>query len=157
VPDRKTDVSHSIFSHPSRSARGRIEFPSPRISYFIDSAPRRISPSTSDYSRILCGAGYHPGRLRLRFTIRSTFYKSNVFTDPVRTGFVAMAQIPFVFAFSMKNNFLGMLVGLGYEKVFTSSLSLARHLDQAFIDQLRPPICRKSHHHPWQYPCHRLW
>ena len=43
--------------------------------------------------------------------------KSNLFTDPVRNGFVAMSQIPFVFAFATKNNPFGFLIGLGYEKV----------------------------------------
>ena len=46
-----------------------------------------------------------------------SFYKSNLFTDPIRTGFVGTAQIPFVFALATKNNCLGSLVGLGYEKV----------------------------------------
>jgi hypothetical protein len=50
-----------------------------------------------------------------------SFYKSNIFTDPIRTGFVATAQIPFVFALATKNNLLGGLVGLGYEKVINPS------------------------------------
>lgn len=47
-------------------------------------------------------------------------YQSNTFTDPSRAGFVGMSQIPLVFAFATKNNLLGMLVGLGYEKVWRS-------------------------------------
>jgi ferric-chelate reductase len=50
-----------------------------------------------------------------------SFYKSNIFTDPIRTGFVGTAQIPFVFAFATKNNFMGALVGMGYEKVIHPS------------------------------------
>jgi ferric-chelate reductase len=46
-----------------------------------------------------------------------TLYMSNIFTDPIRAGAVGMSQIPFIFAFATKNNLLGMLAGLGYEKV----------------------------------------
>ncbi|KAH8823322.1 hypothetical protein DL96DRAFT_270256 [Flagelloscypha sp. PMI_526] len=45
------------------------------------------------------------------------FYKSDPFTDPVREGYLAMAQLPFVFIFSAKNSVLGSLLGLGYEKL----------------------------------------
>ncbi|OJA16573.1 hypothetical protein AZE42_03834 [Rhizopogon vesiculosus] len=43
--------------------------------------------------------------------------KSNPFSDPLRTGFVAMSQIPIVYLLATKNNLLGMLIGAGYEKV----------------------------------------
>jgi ferric-chelate reductase len=46
-------------------------------------------------------------------------YRSNMFTDPVRCGFVAASQIPFVFVFAMKNNILGISLGVGYQKVIT--------------------------------------
>ena len=52
-------------------------------------------------------------------------YNSNMFTDPGRTGFVAMSQIPFVFAFAMKNNVFALLIGVGYMKVIVNRL---RHL-----------------------------
>lgn len=42
---------------------------------------------------------------------------SNPFNDPARAGLVAMSQVPFVFAFGMKNNLFGWCLGLGYEKV----------------------------------------
>ncbi|KAF7419392.1 hypothetical protein PC9H_001981 [Pleurotus ostreatus] len=45
------------------------------------------------------------------------FYKSSPFQDPVRAGFVAMSQLPIVFALATKNNLLGVLLGLGYEKL----------------------------------------
>ncbi|KAG5636484.1 hypothetical protein H0H81_007849 [Sphagnurus paluster] len=45
------------------------------------------------------------------------FYKSSPFSDPVRTGWVAIAQLPFVFALGTKNNILGMLLGFTYEKL----------------------------------------
>ncbi|KAF4609979.1 hypothetical protein D9613_010568 [Agrocybe pediades] len=45
------------------------------------------------------------------------FYRSNIFTDTARTGWIAISQLPFVFAFAQKNNLLGSLLGYGYEKL----------------------------------------
>ncbi|KAF8880563.1 hypothetical protein BD779DRAFT_1788575 [Infundibulicybe gibba] len=39
------------------------------------------------------------------------------FTDPVRAGWVAIAQVPFVFAFAAKNSVPGAFLGVGYEKL----------------------------------------
>lgn len=46
-----------------------------------------------------------------------SFYKSDPFKDPLRAGFVITSQIPFVYAFATKNNIIGMMVGVGYEKL----------------------------------------
>ena len=56
------------------------------------------------------------------FLVYATFHKSNIFTDETRTGWVVVAQLPFIFLLSQKNNVLGLLLGYGYEKV-TISLS----------------------------------
>lgn len=45
------------------------------------------------------------------------FYKSNLFADSVRAGWIVASQIPFLYAFATKNNVIGMLLGVGYEKV----------------------------------------
>jgi ferric-chelate reductase len=47
----------------------------------------------------------------------TVFYESNPFSKPQRAGWVAASQIPFVYAFATKNNVIGLLVGVGYEKV----------------------------------------
>jgi len=44
-------------------------------------------------------------------------YKSSPFSDPVRAGWVSVAQIPFVIALATKNNILGYLLGFTYEKL----------------------------------------
>ena len=46
-----------------------------------------------------------------------TFYRSNVFSNPIRTGYLAVSQIPVVVVLGTKNNFIGMLLGMGYERV----------------------------------------
>ncbi|KAI6129320.1 ferric reductase like transmembrane component-domain-containing protein [Pisolithus croceorrhizus] len=45
------------------------------------------------------------------------FYRSNPFSQPTRVGWVVASQIPFVYIFASKNNILGALVGVGYEKL----------------------------------------
>jgi ferric-chelate reductase len=71
---------------------------------------RRVMPGFSAWQAVILGIY----GIILQY---ESFYKSNLFTDPIRTGFVGTAQIPFVFALATKNNLLGGLVGLGYEKV----------------------------------------
>jgi hypothetical protein len=42
---------------------------------------------------------------------------SSPFVDVVRPGWIAVAQMPIIFALATKNNIIGMLLGTGYEKV----------------------------------------
>jgi ferric-chelate reductase len=46
-----------------------------------------------------------------------TLYRSNIFTDPIRTGYVSLSQLPVVLALAMRNNPAGTLAGASYEKV----------------------------------------
>lgn len=50
----------------------------------------------------------------------ASFYESNIFTDEARTGWVAIAQLPLVFALSQKNNVMGAFIGYGYNHVTLS-------------------------------------
>jgi hypothetical protein len=47
----------------------------------------------------------------------AVFVGNNLFSEPQRAGYVAMAQIPLVFALAGKCNVVGMLMAVGYEKV----------------------------------------
>jgi ferric-chelate reductase len=49
--------------------------------------------------------------------------QSDPFIDPVRTGFVAVSQIPVAVALAGKTNWLSWLCGVGYEKVKISCIS----------------------------------
>ncbi|KAJ7600626.1 hypothetical protein C8J56DRAFT_1019736 [Mycena floridula] len=50
--------------------------------------------------------------------IFEAFYQSTgPLLDSQRTAWIGVSQLPFVFAFSAKNNVLGMLLGMGYEKL----------------------------------------
>ncbi|KAF8347439.1 hypothetical protein F5887DRAFT_31662 [Amanita rubescens] len=42
---------------------------------------------------------------------------ANPFTDPKRSGWIVIFQLPFLFMFSAKNNILGWLVGFGYQSL----------------------------------------
>jgi hypothetical protein len=46
--------------------------------------------------------------------------RSDPFSDPVRTGYVAMSQIPIAVALAGKTNWLSWACGVGYEKVWVS-------------------------------------
>ncbi|KAI0300107.1 ferric reductase like transmembrane component-domain-containing protein [Multifurca ochricompacta] len=47
----------------------------------------------------------------------ASLFSSSPFTDPVRTGYVAMSQIPIVMALAGKTNWLSWVCGVGYEKL----------------------------------------
>ena len=53
------------------------------------------------------------------------FYKSNIFTNQTRPGWVVISQLPLLFLLSQRNNVLGLLLGYGHEKV-TISQSLTK-------------------------------
>ncbi|KAG8216185.1 ferric reductase like transmembrane component-domain-containing protein [Butyriboletus roseoflavus] len=44
-------------------------------------------------------------------------YKSSPFVDFDRSGWVTASQLPFIYILAAKNNVIGMLVGVGYEKL----------------------------------------
>lgn len=48
--------------------------------------------------------------------VYAALFRSNVFTDPARTGWIAAVQVPIIFALAGKNG-IGWFGGWGYEKV----------------------------------------
>ncbi|KAF8811101.1 hypothetical protein BYT27DRAFT_7221556 [Phlegmacium glaucopus] len=118
-----SDNSHTLYSHASNAQRVTdkgapltMRYP-PHVGSCINILRPllkllrlRISPGFSiAQSLILC--------IYFSCLVYASFYKSNIFTDKTRTGWVAIAQLPFVFAFAQKNNILASLLGYGYEKV----------------------------------------
>ncbi|KAK7438029.1 hypothetical protein VKT23_018197 [Stygiomarasmius scandens] len=71
---------------------------------------KRLVPGVS-FSHLCVMAAY------LAFWIYAGFYKTNAFTDPVRFGWIAVAQFPWILIFAAKNNVLGFILGAGYEKL----------------------------------------
>ncbi|KIJ60791.1 hypothetical protein HYDPIDRAFT_170073 [Hydnomerulius pinastri MD-312] len=123
-PDGVTsEESHTYFSHSHLIRHGSSR---------SRSNPGSLPPHVRAWSAILPPIG---GVLRYRLDsgfsvgqatvlgiyvvvmIYASFLKSNPFKDPLRTGIVAMSQIPVVYVLGTKNNVLGMCVSMGYEKL----------------------------------------
>lgn len=94
--------------------------------------------------------GYSIGRLVIMlgyfFTLLyATVYKSSPFSDPKRAGFISMSQLPIVFALGTKNNILGMVLSVGYEKVRSLSPAVVFRQLMNNAAQLLAPICGQAH------------
>ena len=100
--------------HQNSDGSSTIPYHVPSFSSFIHplSSPflYRVAPRFSSGQALVLG---------IYSTVLASVWllKSMPIIDPARSGFVAMSQIPFVFAFATKNNLFGFLIGLGYEKV----------------------------------------
>ncbi|KAJ7749260.1 hypothetical protein DFH07DRAFT_555851 [Mycena maculata] len=71
----------------------------------------RVAPGFSAAQLVVC-MGY------LGVLLYPSIYMSRgPFIDISRYGYIATSQIPWIFAFGAKNNSLGMLFGMGYEKL----------------------------------------
>jgi ferric-chelate reductase len=87
----------------------------------IPSLPKALRPLLKPF-RTRISPGFSFGQLLIlvayfAILLYATLYNSNVFLDHSRTGWIAISQYPFVYAFAQKNNFIGSLLGFGYEKV----------------------------------------
>ena len=121
-----TDNSHTLYS--SHQARLRMDHSyrqssAAGVTYppHISAIPRFLNPVGALF-RIRVAPGRSVAQVAVLVIYFSVLaygglYKSSPFTDPVRTGWLAVSQIPFVIAFASKNNILGMLLGFTYEKV----------------------------------------
>lgn len=119
--ENASDDSHTHYApHPQRvtvqGAPVTMRYP-PHITSCI----KFLRPSLK-FLRFRISPGLSIAQLLILFIyftclVYASFYKSNIFTDKFRTGWVCVAQLPFVFAFAQKNNVLGSLLGYGYEKV----------------------------------------
>ncbi|KAH7912892.1 hypothetical protein BJ138DRAFT_1082687 [Hygrophoropsis aurantiaca] len=116
-----SEESHTVFSHTHliRHPQGRPEGWSlpPHVR-----AWSAIVPPVGSLLRRRLETSFSVGQATILVVyfavmVYASFLKSNPFADPLRTGIVAMSQIPVVYALATKNNILGMFMGLGYEKL----------------------------------------
>jgi ferric-chelate reductase len=129
-----SDDSHTLYSH-THLIRHNDE------KGLVLSLPPHLISWSGRYHRIStflgkqCFPGYSIGRsiLVLGYTsivFYATVYKSNPLIDLQRSGLVAMAQVPIIFALGSKNNVLGMMWAAGYEKVSNETvIPVFRHSD----------------------------
>jgi ferric-chelate reductase len=122
--DFTSNYSHSLFAegyvahrrkYSKRSSRKANAYPahvqaSPAFALpFLPILRHRIAPGFS-VGQIIVLSGY------FAVLLYATLSDSNPFTDPLRAGWVAVSQLPLVFAFAAKNSIVGILLGLSYEK-----------------------------------------
>ncbi|KIY67951.1 hypothetical protein CYLTODRAFT_422076 [Cylindrobasidium torrendii FP15055 ss-10] len=118
-----SDDSHTYYNHGSQPQRidGKglptEQNPPPHVSMcpaflrgFAAELRTRVLPGYS-VNQVICVLVY------LASWIYPTFYKCNPLSEPVRTGWIGVAQLPFIFAFASKNNVIGPFLGMGYEKL----------------------------------------
>ncbi|KAH7890412.1 hypothetical protein F5I97DRAFT_1799605 [Phlebopus sp. FC_14] len=123
-PDGVTsEESHTYFSHSHLLRRSSTRTrPTAWVLPPHVRAWSAILPPVGGVLRYRLDAGFSIGQALVLTVyavtlVYASFYKSNPFKDPLRTGFVAMAQIPVVYVAATKNNLLGMCVAMGYEKL----------------------------------------
>jgi ferric-chelate reductase len=150
APSNASAYSYSqsilAYAHKQRPEAVYPSFP-PHVRSWASLLPR-LTPM----ARFRLNSGFSIGQsaILLLYTgvmIYCSLYKSNPFTDPLRTGFVAMSQIPFVYAFAGKNNIIGLLIGYGHEKVGLSlNLCFGTFFEIVawFSDKLFTSLCRTS-------------
>ena len=129
-PSSKTDlasnISHSFQSHASATQRV-TEKGTPltrRYPPHVGSCIKLLRPVLT-LLRLRISPGFSVAQSLIFFIyficlVYATFYESNIFTDQIRTGEVAITQFPFLFLLAQKNNVLGLLLGCGHEKVTIS-------------------------------------
>ncbi|KAI6025945.1 hypothetical protein F5J12DRAFT_715422 [Pisolithus orientalis] len=97
-----------------------------------------VLPQVGNLLRYRLDSGFSVGQalvlgLYSAILIYPVFLKSDPFADPLRTGFVAMSQIPLVYMLGTKNNLLGMLLAIGYEKARNLLNYIHRHAGMMLI------------------------
>jgi ferric-chelate reductase len=119
-----SDSSHMLCHSTSYRSYRNEKLRATRMRYppHIPACPKAIRPILKLF-RARIAPGFSIGQLvilSIYFYVLcfAGFYNSNIFLDQSRTGWIAVAQLPFVFAFAQKGNFLGTFFGFGYEKVW---------------------------------------
>ncbi|KAL0579891.1 hypothetical protein V5O48_002138 [Marasmius crinis-equi] len=121
--DYSSDSSHDMYGKEAQLQRVDNKGIPIATSYppHFASTPAAFRPITT-----LLHTRVHPGvsishlvvmAIYLAILVYPSFYKTNAFTDPKRFGWIAVAQYPFVYAFGTKNNMIGMVLAVGYEKI----------------------------------------
>ncbi|KAI6026492.1 ferric reductase like transmembrane component-domain-containing protein [Pisolithus microcarpus] len=112
-----TYVSHTNLIRRPSTGKAAANFLPPHVR-----AWSAILPPVGNLLRYRLDSGFSLGQalvlgLYSAILVYPVFLKSDPFTDPLRTGFVAISQIPLVYMLGTKNNLLGMFLALGYEKL----------------------------------------
>ena len=147
-PSSKTDIasdmSHTLHYHDNLPSQRVTEKGSPvtmRYPPHVGSCMKFLYPILP-LLRLRTSPGFSIAQSLIFFIyliclVYATFYGSNIFTDQTRTGWIAIAQLPFLFLLAQKNNVLGLLLGFGYEKVIISRCPNKKKKDHPEISSLQ--------------------
>ncbi|KAI0746323.1 incomplete iron reductase [Daedaleopsis nitida] len=121
----ETDASHTYVSHADLLRKGSSASTRERRRQNVPTHMLGIStlvPGLASFLRTTIRPGLTIGKGCVLLSYFATMlygglYMSNPFSDPLRTGFLAVSQIPVVVLLGTKNNILGMLIGFGYERL----------------------------------------
>jgi ferric-chelate reductase len=123
LPQLASDDSHVMYLEKHHARRVGPDGAAVVSSYppHVSSTPSFLRPTLHLFHRrLLPGVSFsHLSimALYLGAWVYPAFYKTNAFTDPVRFGWIALAQYPWILIFAAKNNLLSFILGAGYEKV----------------------------------------
>lgn len=118
--DFATDDSHSFYTHTTLQ-RSRRSIPT-NYPPHVPSCPRFFRPLFLPF-RNRVSEGFNLSQAVVQFLwfgiliFAALFSSPGLFIDPTRVSWVGTSQLPFLFAFSAKNNIISMLLGFGYEKL----------------------------------------
>ncbi|KAF8628831.1 hypothetical protein AX17_005892 [Amanita inopinata Kibby_2008] len=119
-----TDESHTLYTHANNAVRRLDSKGQPiRPSYppHVPACPSFLRPLVGRLRTCIV-----PGLSDLQVLIMLTYfaillypfiYRSNFLIDEMPAAWIAISQLPFVFVFASKNNVLGWLLGVGYQRL----------------------------------------
>lgn len=120
-----SDDSHTPYTRPQPQRFNQDGLPvAPQLPLHVAACPRLLRPFLT-LLRMRVAPGFAISQViiltvYLFCVAYAGFYRSDIFADSTRTGWVAISQLPVVFMFAQKNNVLGWILGYGYEKVWIS-------------------------------------
>jgi len=158
--DYATNESHTLYSHAHHVKRLTEKGapvtmdPPPHIPACIKSLRPLLTPLRARIAPGFSVAQLLVISMYFYSLLYAALYKSNIFTDSARTGWISIGQMPFVFIFAQKNNVLGSILGYGYEKVRFLYLSFSPFILKSACDiaKLLSPVCWKVSRAGRQHP-----
>lgn len=125
----KPNLNYNPARYPTHEFGGQGMYRPPTISppLHVPSLSSVLHPMSSFYSRSFTADKTY-GKIILSLIylagiLVAVFYAGDPLAHPARLGLIAVSQIPFVIVLGTKNNSIGMLLSIGYERVRTFDLS----------------------------------
>lgn len=125
----KPNLNYNPARYPTHEFGGQGMYRPPTITppLHVPSLSSVLHPMSSFFSRSFTADKTY-GKIILSLIdlagiLVAVFYAGDPLAHPARLGLIAVSQIPFVIALGTKNNSIGMLLSIGYERVRMFDLS----------------------------------